>query len=224
MSSNNWSSPLRVRPQPTLTIAKSDLTRTKILNAALDFLWTHPFRDMTVSSLMAATGVSRSAFYQYFKDVRVVMKALLDISQEEIFATSNPWLKGIGDPVALLRESLSGLVDLCYDRGPIFKAVADAATTDERFEKTWRQFLGGFDDSACVRIEADQAQGLIPKFDARPVAIALNRLDAYTIIQAFGQHPRSKPETVKDALSRIWIATLYGSQWLGRETSDLVRT
>ncbi|MGD8543336.1 MAG: hypothetical protein PVI39_13655, partial [Desulfobacteraceae bacterium] len=141
-----------------------------------------------------------------------------------IFATSNPWLKGIGDPVALLRESLSGLVDLCYDRGPIFKAVADAATTDERFEKTWRQFLGGFDDSACVRIEADQAQGLIPKFDARPVAIALNRLDAYTIIQAFGQHPRSKPETVKDALSRIWIATLYGSQWLGRETSDLVRT
>jgi AcrR family transcriptional regulator len=224
MSSNNWSSPLRVRPQPTLTIAKSELTRTKILNAALDFLWTHPFRDMTVSSLMAVTGVSRSAFYQYFKDVRVVMKALLDISQEEIFATSNPWLKGIGDPVALLRESLSGLVDLCYDRGPIFKAVADAATTDERFEKTWRQFLGGFDDSACVRIEADQAQGLIPKFDARPVAIALNRLDAYTIIQAFGQHPRSKPETVKDALSRIWIATLYGSQWLGRETSDLVRT
>ncbi|MGD8541585.1 MAG: TetR/AcrR family transcriptional regulator, partial [Desulfobacteraceae bacterium] len=90
MSSNNWSSPLRVRPQPTLTIAKSELTRTKILNAALDFLWTHPFRDMTVSSLMAATGVSRSAFYQYFKDVRVVMKALLDISQEEIFATSNP--------------------------------------------------------------------------------------------------------------------------------------
>jgi AcrR family transcriptional regulator len=224
MSSNNWSSPLRVRPQPTLTIAKSELTRTKILNAALDFLWTHPFRDMTVSSLMAVTGVSRSAFYQYFKDVRVVMKALLDISQEEIFATSNPWLKGIGDPVALLRESLSGLVDLCYDRGPIFKAVADAATTDERFEKTWRQFLGGFDDSACVRIEVDQAQGLIPKFDARPVAIALNRLDAYTIIQAFGQHPRSKPETVKDALSRIWIATLYGSQWLGRETSDLVRT
>jgi TetR/AcrR family transcriptional regulator, ethionamide resistance regulator len=221
---NIISSPLHVRPQPKLTVTKSELTRTKILNAALDFLWTHPFRDMTVSSLMAATGVSRSAFYQYFKDVRVVMKALLDISQEEIFATSNPWLKGIGDPVALLREALSGLVHLCYNRGPIFKAVADAATTDERFEKAWRQFLGGFDDAACVRIEADQAQGLIPKFDARPVAIALNRLDAYTVIQAFGQHPRSQPEPVLAALVRIWMSTLYGSEWLGKDSSTLVRT
>jgi AcrR family transcriptional regulator len=218
------SSPLRVRPQPILTITKSELTRTKILNSALDFLWSNPFRDMTVSSLMAATGVSRSAFYQYFNDVHVVMKALLDISQEEIFAVCNPWLKGVGDPVALLSETLTGLVQLCYDRGPIFRAVADAATTDRRFEEVWRRFLSGFDDAACARIKADQEQGLIPKFDAHSVAIALNRLDTYMIIQAFGQHPRSKPETVKDALARIWIATLYGSNWIGSGSSDLVRT
>ena len=80
------SSPLRVHPQPTLTITKSELTRTKILNAALDFLWSNPFRDMTVSSLMDATGVSRSLFYQYFNDVHMVINALLDISQKEIFA------------------------------------------------------------------------------------------------------------------------------------------
>ena len=114
------SSPLRVSPQPILTITKSELTRTKILNSALDFLWSNPFRDMTVSSLMAATAVSRSAFYQYFNDVHVVMEALLDISQDEIFAVCNPWLEGVGDPVALLHETLAGLVQLCYDRGPIF--------------------------------------------------------------------------------------------------------
>ena len=55
---------LHVSPQPSAKIVKSDRTRAAILNAALDFLWTHPFRDMTVASLMESTGVSRSAFYQ----------------------------------------------------------------------------------------------------------------------------------------------------------------
>ena len=59
----NKSSPLRVNPQPVLKIPKSERTRAAILNAALDFLWSHAFRDMTVNSVMASAGASRSAFY-----------------------------------------------------------------------------------------------------------------------------------------------------------------
>jgi len=123
-----------------------------------------------------------------------------------------------------LNETLAGLVTVCYERGPFLRAVTDAATTDERFEKDWRQFLDGFDDATTNRIEADQAQGLIPDFDARPVAIALTRLDAYALIQAFGQHPRSRQQPVQEALARIWISTLYGARWLGKGASDLGRT
>ena len=87
------SSPLHVSPQPSLKIGKSERTRAAILNAALDFIWSHPFRDMTVNSLMAPTGVGRSAFYQYFKDLHEVMETLLDMLQDEIFAAvSGPWL------------------------------------------------------------------------------------------------------------------------------------
>ena len=220
----NSSSPLQVSPQPTLKIGKSERTRAAILNSALDFVWTHPFRDMTVNSLMAPTGVSRSTFYQYFKDLHEVMAALLDILGADIFEAAQPWIVGVGDPVALLHETLAGVVRVCYTRGPLVRAIADAATFDERFEKAWNQFLGGFDNASCDRIEADQKQGLIPAFDARPVAIALTRLDAYTIIEAFGQHPRKQPEPVLDTLSRIRIATLYGSEWVGKGSSNLVRT
>ena len=101
--------------------------------------------------------------------------------------------------------------------------MSDAATTDERFEKDWVQFLGAFDDAGVMRIEADQAQGLIAAFDARPVAFSLNRLNAYTFIDAFGQRPRSKPKPIQAALARIWISTLYGSEWAEHETSTLVR-
>ena len=65
---------------------------------------------------------------------------------------------------------------------------------------------------------------MIPAIDVRPVAIALNRLDVYTLNEAFGQRPRSEPEPVHEGLARIWISTLYGSEWVGDRASDLVRT
>lgn len=211
-------------PQPASKIAKSERTRATILNAALDFIWEQPFRDMTVSSLMASTGLSRSAFYQYFDDHQEVMETLLGMLAEEIFAAAKPWVTDLGDPVALTHEALSGLVRVCYQRGPFLRAVSDAAANDERLEKAWMQFLEGFDDAACARIEADQEQGLISEFDARPVAVALNRLDASMLIHAFGKHPRSQPDPVLKALSRIWISSLYGARWIGKDSSDLVRT
>ena len=215
---------LRVNPKSAERVIKSDRTRADILNAALEFVWSRPFREMSVSSLMATTSISRSAFYQYFEDIHQLMKELLDMLAEEIFAAAKPWIAGVGDPVALTHESLEGMVHVCYQRGPFLRAISDAATTDDRFEQDWSDFLGAFDDAACARIEADQKQGLIARFEPRPVAFALNRLDAHTVIEAFGKHPRSKPEPVHEALVRIWISTLYGSEWVEKRSSNLVRT
>jgi len=223
MSNKKKPSPPRVKPQPASRIGRSERTRAEILNSALDFIWSHPFRDLTVNSLMAPTSVSRSAFYQHFGDLHEVMEALLDMLREEIFNGTGLWFTGVGDPITLLNESLASLVDITYQRGTILRATDDAAATDKRLEKAWLQFVAQFDDAVTARIEADQEQGLIPDFDARPVAIALNRLDAYTLIDAFGQRPRRRPEPVREALIRIWVSTLYGSEWLGSGSSNLVR-
>jgi AcrR family transcriptional regulator len=221
---NNSTSPLRLSPQPVLKIEKSERTRTEIINSALDFIWVHPFRDMTVNSLMASTSTGRSAFYRYFKDLHDLMESLLEMLKDEVYTVAGPWYEGTGDPIVLLNESLVGLVDVCYNLGPILKAANDAAATDEKYEKVWKQFIEQFDDVVATRIEADQKQDLIPDFDARPVAEVLNRLDVLTLLDAFGQHPRKQPKPVYEALARIWISTLYGSEWLGKRSSDLVRT
>jgi AcrR family transcriptional regulator len=217
-------SPLHVSPESKKRLAKSDRTRAAILNAAFDQLWERPFRDLTVASLMGGTGLSRAAFYQYFDDLHELMETLLGMLQHEIFDAAGPWISGVGDPVALMADAISGLVHVSHQRGPFLRAIFDAAASDGRLANAWDEFLVGFDDAASARIEADQRQGLVPEFDARPVAMALNRLDAYTMIEAFGQHPRSEPEPVREALSRIWISTLYGPEWLGKERSNLVRT
>jgi AcrR family transcriptional regulator len=178
---------------------------------------------MTVNALMQSTNVSRSAFYQYFADVHDVMETLLTILEQEILEVAEPWFYSAGDPVALLDDTLGGLVSACYRRGPFIKAVSDAATTDDRLDVAWSEFLGRFDDVVSARIAADQELGFIEQLEPRPLAIALNRLDAYTFIQAFGQRPRSQPDPVQRAIKRLWISSLYGPQWLDDMTSTFFR-
>ena len=91
-NTNEPQSPLRVHAQPSTRISKSDRTRAAILNAALDFLWAHPYRDLGITVLMEQTNVSRSTFYQYFSDLHEVMETLLAMLQDEIFEGIRPWL------------------------------------------------------------------------------------------------------------------------------------
>lgn len=202
-SSRRFDSVLENRPR------KSEKTFQAILDSALELLWTHRFRDLNVTELMAQTGASRPTFYQYFSDLHELMEALLDGMRDDILDKVSPWLQGKNDPIASLRESLTGLVELSYERGPILSAVSDAAVSDARLERVWAEFLIGFDDAVTAKIEEQQSMGMIPNFDARPVAEALNRLDAALLIEKFGQLPRSAPEPVLEAITRIWLSTLY---------------
>ena len=204
-------------------VTKSDRTRATIQNAALEFVWSRPFREMNVQSLMATTNLSRASFYQYFDDIHQLMRGLLDTLEQEIFVSVAPWIEGVGDPVLLTKEALVGLTRACYERGPFLQAISDAARTDGQFERDWSQFLRAFDDAGFARVEADQAQGLIAEFDSRHVIAALNRLNASTLIAEFGKRPRGNPELVQDALSRVWISTLYGAEWVENGSSSLVR-
>jgi hypothetical protein len=85
-------------PLPKIGIKTTKVERTylKILNSAMNLIWPPPFHDITVNSLMVSTGVSRAAFYQYFKDLYELMEALL----------------------TLLR--------VCYERGPRLKVLVDS--------------------------------------------------------------------------------------------------
>src|SRR5210317_819202 len=210
-------------PEPRPKIGRSERTRAEILDAAFEYLWSRPFRDMTVNSLMATTSISRSAFYRYFDDIHELMQALLTRLESEILEGASPWLSENGDPVALLYESLAAEVRICYRHGPFIKSISDAAGTNAQLEDEWNWFLDRLDEATSERIVADQELGLIEAFDPRPVATALNRVDAAMFIRAFGHRPRSRPEPIQDAITRVWISTLYGQQWATRRTSTLNR-
>jgi len=184
--------------------------RREITASAVRFLWEHPFRDLTVGELMSGTQLSRPAFYQYFTDLHHLIESLLGELETVMHATANPWISGSGEPVAALRESLGGIVQVCVEHGPVFRAIAEAAPLDGRLERAWSEFTQRWDDAVEARIEAQQAAGLVPPFDARRIASALNQLDQAVLIAEFGRRPQGDPEAVLNTLHRIWVGTLYG--------------
>ena len=158
---------------------------------------------------MAATEYSRPSFYQHFNDLHGLMEALLDEVKSGIVDGAQPWLSGEGDPVASLTLSLTALVDVACEHGPILKAVADAAPSDARLEQDWEAFLGAFDEMVAARIAEDQASGLTAKFDPLPVARALNRMDASYLIASFGGLQKADRHDVLMAILQVWLSTLY---------------
>ncbi|UCG86118.1 MAG: TetR/AcrR family transcriptional regulator [Gemmatimonadota bacterium] len=188
-----------------------EAARGEISDSAVRFLWEHAFRDLTVNELMAGTTLSRPAFYQYFSDLHELMESLLGQVESVMRATANPWIMGEGEPIAALRASLGGVIQTSVDHGPVLRAVAEAAPLDARLEAAWSAFMGRWNDAVCTRIEAQQQAGLIPEFDARRMANALNALDAAVLIAEFGRQPQGDPDAVLDTLHAIWVGVLYGS-------------
>ncbi len=190
-------------------LRKSERTRLAILEAVEQLVWNHAFRDLDVARVMEVVGASRPTFYSYFADLHAPMEELLREIQEEIMEGARPWFEDAGDPIPLLEVSLRNLVEICYRKGPILRAVFEATATDAELERIWNGFIAGFDQVVSQRIEQHQAQGLIKDFPAAPVAFALNRMDAAVLIAAFGREPRAKPDSIYESISRIWISTLY---------------
>jgi AcrR family transcriptional regulator len=223
MSAKLSASGVVIKAAPTQVIGRSERVRAEILNAAFRFLWSRPFRDMTVNNLMEQTSVSRPSFYNYFADTHELMESLLTILESDILEGTNPWLSDEGDPVELLYESLAAEVHICYRCGPFLKAVTDAAGTDARVEAGWYGMLDRFDNAVSERVVADQELGLIESFDPQSVATTLNQVNASMYVRVFGQRPRGRPERVLDAISRVWISSLYGQRWVSNHKSTLYR-
>lgn len=201
-------------PRDFSILRKSERTRQNILDNTLKFLWSNSFRDLTVAGLTAQAGISRPCFYQYFADLHNLMENLLKDLEWEILSVAQPWFTAEANPITKLAESLNGLVKVCYERGPILRAIFEAAPMDARLEKAWNDFVKVFDDTVTARIKLDQEAGLAPDFEARPVAIALNRMDIGIMIHHFGRRPRSKTQPVYQSIARIWISTIYGPKVL----------
>jgi TetR/AcrR family transcriptional regulator, ethionamide resistance regulator len=193
-----------------------------ILAAARSFLERSPFREMTVEKVMARTGLSRSAFYAYFKDRYDLVARLLEGIGGLLFAVDRRWLAGKAEKreeaTELLLDALRRGSETFVRYGPVLRAIADAASQDPRVEEVYRfGLIERLISSVAERISRDVEKGISPKdLDPEETARALVLMTERYLLDAFGRPesrpPREKVVAVVGALETIWVKTLYGPE------------
>ena len=185
-----------------------------ILAAARAFLEERPFREMTVEGVMVRTGLSRPAFYAYFRDRYEVVTRLLEGIGVLLFALDWRWLSG-GEREGLI-DALRAGSQTFVEYGPVLRAIADAAGYDARVEQVYRYGLIEHIVAAVAsRISLDVKAGLSPAdLEPEEMARALVLMTERYLLDAFGR-PERRPSRRESAavfrtLEGIWVRTLYG--------------
>jgi TetR/AcrR family transcriptional regulator, ethionamide resistance regulator len=190
-----------------------------ILAAARSFLEERPFREMKVEDVMARTGLSRPAFYAYFKDRYELVTRLLEGIGGLLFAVDRRWLAGEPSGVAeageVLRDALRRGAETFALYGPVLRAISDAAAQESRVEEVYRfGLIERLIAAVAGRVSRDVESGLSPSgINPEETARALVLMTERYLLDAFG-NPSDRPtpektEEVVETLETIWLRTLY---------------
>jgi AcrR family transcriptional regulator len=184
-------------------------TSREILAAADRFLRERPYRELSVEEVMAQTGLTRTAFYRHFDDVPGLVLRLMEDVGGEVYELAERWRAGaMEDPGAAAHESLSGIVDFFSRHGPLIRAVADAAATDEQIEQGYHAFLQLFTDLAERGLDELVARGQLEVPDTGAMALALNLMNERFLLEQFGREPAGDREIALATLETIWVRVL----------------
>jgi AcrR family transcriptional regulator len=165
------------------------------------------FAELNIEKIATRAGISRTAFYFYFRDKRELLVRLTGDVNDELMAAAETWWSGGGD----LREALGRIAALYREHGALLRAVVEVSTYDDAVATYWRELVGRFVDATRERIEAEQAAGTAKDGPAGAMAFAL----VWMVERSFyEQRVQATPVPIDDlveALSEIFTRSVYGA-------------
>jgi TetR/AcrR family transcriptional regulator, ethionamide resistance regulator len=181
-------------------------TRREILAAVDRFLRERPYRELSVDVVMAQIGLTRTAFYRHFDDLPDVLLRLLAEVGAELYVIGDDWRAraGLDYPLAA-HEALAAVVDFFTRHGPLVRAFAEAASTDEKIEQGYEAFADTFTKMIAQGLDTLVERGQLQVPDTASLALALSLMNEAYLLHEFGHEQRGDPEVVLATLETIWL-------------------
>jgi TetR/AcrR family transcriptional regulator, ethionamide resistance regulator len=157
--------------------------------------------DLGVERIARAAGISRTAFYFYFKDKRELLMRLTEAVADGLYAEAEAWFGGGGEE---LEGALRKVGDLYAEHAVLLRVIVEVSTYDEEVARFWRELLGRFVEATRARLEADEADVEDPYGTAFALVWMTERAFYQQLVQG---------EPVADlagALARIWSRAVGG--------------
>ena len=95
------------------------------------------YAELNVERIATRAGISRTAFYFYFRDKRELLMRLTEDVAEVLYAEADAWWNSPGDGAADLARALERVVGLYRDHGVLLRAVVEASAYDEPVGEFW---------------------------------------------------------------------------------------
>jgi len=188
-------------------------THGRLLEATRALVEELPWSRVTIELIAERGGITRTAFYKHFADLRAVLLALLAETAAQLEAIPVEWEDAADEsPEALLRHAVGVLVATFYEHGRLLQAFAEEAAHDDEVLRLYAELGGRLSAGVAQRIVRDVAAGASSLADPEEVATALVWMNERYLRQRFGRHPLADPERAAEALSEVWIRTVYGGR------------
>jgi len=191
--------------------APSDAQR-EILDAAQALLRERPFREMGVDDIMARTGMTRSTFYHYFRNVDDVAIALMRRVQGEMMEAAAPWLDtgADHDPVVAAQHAIRSSAEIFARNAAVLTAIHEASFQSDAVQDVWRHgVLEDWIRAIAAQLHVQRDRGLTRVEDPEEIARALLLMNTTVFVERLGHQPADTPEAVAETLAHIWVGALY---------------
>jgi AcrR family transcriptional regulator len=188
---------------------KREATRRAIMEALEDLLSTGSYEDVRVEDVMAAAGLTRTAFYRYFPDLESVLLALIEIIGAGFTDAANLWLSFDVDPDTGLMAAMTGLADVWDKHAGLLRGVFDAATTGSAVQVAWRQLVESFLGPVKQRLDDLSRQGRISLPNTEETARALVWMTERYFFETIARDLPVSPTIAASTLTDIWRRVLF---------------
>ncbi|MGO9559180.1 MAG: TetR/AcrR family transcriptional regulator [Acidimicrobiales bacterium] len=188
---------------------RREATERAILDAATRLLVDRAFRDLAVEDVMSEAGLSRTAFYRYFRDLEHLVLRLLEDVATDLTQATNIW-RDSDEPREALRQASAALARIYQRRGPLLLAFEGAAAAGLEVEQAWRRAVNGFVTISARRIEELNSAGKADVSDPTETARALVWMTERYLLEVFGR-PGAAETPIDSAvavLAIIWERAL----------------
>ncbi|UDY22615.1 TetR/AcrR family transcriptional regulator [Nocardioides sp. Kera G14] len=193
------------------SVNRGDQRRAALLTAFDELLREQTLEQVNVAEISRRAGVTRSAFYFYFESKAAAVLALMAELYDDASDATDQLVKAEGEPVPRIRAVITTLFDSVDKTPHTYRALLEARATSPGVRELWDAGRTEFATMVAEMIERERAAGHAPPGpDAHALAAVLldlndNAVERHALAAA---PPR---ERHIDALTHIWITTIYGS-------------
>jgi AcrR family transcriptional regulator len=195
-------------PQTPLARPGRAQIQAAVTTATLQLAEEIAFKDLTVDQIARAAGLSRTAFYFYFRSKHDLLRAAMEEVSDEAFREADRWWHGEGEPRSLIRAAIEGVVDVYQRHVNLMRVGQEVAMYDPEMGALWQELMGRFIDATAEHLRAEQAAGRLRPLEPGAAAESLVWMMERCNYVYLGLGRRSRAEMV-DTLTAIWYHALY---------------